>query len=1091
MVHLEVHSAVTNSGSIATGTGGNVELNAAVANTGVVSAAGGGTITLRAALSGATSTTNVAAASTLVLDGGVLQGGTVSNAAKGSINVTTNGGALQTIAVVNAGVLSVIGNGSGFVNNIPNSVATLHVGGVVTLSGGGTVSLFDGSGFGESPTQVITGTVAGDTLDNVDNTISGYGLLGNGLMTLTNEVKGTINATGGLLTVDTGKNSIVNKHLIEATSGVLDLRSNVTNAAATITAAGGIVKLDGMTVSGGTVSSSSGSGIQAIGTATLDGTTTAVTLATGTQLAVASGDTLVLNGSVINQGTVGIAGNGAGVINQIPNSVATLSVGGVVTLSGGGTVSLSDVSGYAESPSQVITGTVAGDTLDNIDNTISGYGLLGNGLMTLKNEAKGTINATGGILTVDTGANSILNKHLIEATSGVLDLRSNVTNAGGTIAGMGATVELDGMTVSGGTLSNTAGGAIQVVGTATLDGTATAVTLTSGTQLAIGNANTLIVKGSVTDQGSITDAGTIINTNALSGSITISGSGEFSNLAGAKVTGAITATAAGETIANLGNVTGAVTLAGSDLLITGAGAVFTGGIKDNGGNNALEIAKGPYTLTKFDAAGTAQYTSLQIDAGVKVTTDATDIFTGVAVDNLGTLNAVAFKITNTLLNSGVINGDVGLASGATLNNLAGGTISGSGLAAIAGSNGPATVVNAGLIDPGTFGINLPGGGSVTNLAGGVIEGATAGVNISGGAGIVTNAGTISGGGVDSVVLASGFTNRVVVDPGARFIGVVDGGNKTGSGADSTLEFAAGTGGTKLSGLGTAFVNFATLSIDSGALISLQAGNSIAAIGNAGTLDASSGTETLTAALITAPSGSSGVLEIDASGDLVVNAGSVDATQSVMFTDGTGTLTIGTLSGFAATIGNAATGDEIIVQGTSIASTSFNAASHVLSLLNASKGVIGTLKLAPSVLGSGFKANGKGGITLVDTIAPAAPSVPDLLAASDSGVSATDNITSVTAPAFSGTAEANSKVTLFDGTTAVGTGNASTTGAWSITSSTLAQGVHSITAKATDLSGNIGVASGALNVTIDTTAPAAPANRTLPRPRTAVVRIPTT
>ena len=52
----------------------------------------------------------------------------------------------------------------------------------------------------------------------------------------------------------------------------------------------------------------------------------------------------------------------------------------------------------------------------------------------------------------------------------------------------------------------------------------------------------------------------------------------------------------------------------------------------------------------------------------------------------------------------------------------GGTISGSGFAAIAGITGPATVLNAGLIDPGTFGINLPGGGSVTNLAGGVIEG---------------------------------------------------------------------------------------------------------------------------------------------------------------------------------------------------------------------------------------------------------------------------------------------------------------------------------------------------------------------------------
>ena len=68
-----------------------------------------------------------------------------------------------------------------------------------------------------------------------------------------------------------------------------------------------------------------------------------------------------------------------------------------------------------------------------------------------------------------------------------------------------------------------------MVGTATLDGTATAVTLTSGIQLAIGNANTLIVKGSVTDRLNLS-AGTIINTNALSGSITISGSGESATL---------------------------------------------------------------------------------------------------------------------------------------------------------------------------------------------------------------------------------------------------------------------------------------------------------------------------------------------------------------------------------------------------------------------------------------------------------------------------------------------------------------------------------------------------------------------------------
>src|SRR5205823_6469847 len=47
--------------------------------------------------------------------------------------------------------------------------------------------------------------------------------------------------------------------------------------------------------------------------------------------------------------------------------------------------------------------------------------------------------------------------------------------------------------------------------------------------------------------------------------------------------------------------------------------------------------------------------------------------------------------------------------------------------------------------------------------------------------------------------------------------------------------------------------------------------------------------------------------------------------------------------------------------------------------------------------------------VLDTSAPAAPSTPDLTAATDSGASSTDNITNSTAPVFSGTAETGSTV----------------------------------------------------------------------------------
>ena len=112
--------------------------------------------------------------------------------------------------------------------------------------------------------------------------------------------------------------------------------------------------------------------------------------------------------------------------------------------------------------------------------------------------------------------------------------------------------------------------------------------------------------------------------------------------------------------------------------------------------------------------------------------------------------------------------------------------------------------------------------------------------------------------------------------------------------------------------------------------------------------------------------------------------------------------------------------------------------------------------------------------VLDQAAPAAPSAPDLLAASDSGSSSTDNITNIAAGTYTGTAEAGSTVTIYDtnGTTVLGTGTA-TGGNYSIVTSALTSGAHTLTAKATDAAGNVSVASGSLAVTIDTTAPAAP------------------
>jgi hypothetical protein len=113
------------------------------------------------------------------------------------------------------------------------------------------------------------------------------------------------------------------------------------------------------------------------------------------------------------------------------------------------------------------------------------------------------------------------------------------------------------------------------------------------------------------------------------------------------------------------------------------------------------------------------------------------------------------------------------------------------------------------------------------------------------------------------------------------------------------------------------------------------------------------------------------------------------------------------------------------------------------------------------------------IVTVDATAPGAPTGLDMAASSDTGSSNSDNVTSDNTPTINGSAEANSQVELFEGTTSRGTAQADGSGAWSITSSQLADGARSLTAKATDAAGNTSQASGTLSVTVDTHAPGAP------------------
>jgi hypothetical protein len=105
---------------------------------------------------------------------------------------------------------------------------------------------------------------------------------------------------------------------------------------------------------------------------------------------------------------------------------------------------------------------------------------------------------------------------------------------------------------------------------------------------------------------------------------------------------------------------------------------------------------------------------------------------------------------------------------------------------------------------------------------------------------------------------------------------------------------------------------------------------------------------------------------------------------------------------------------------------------------------------------------------IDAAGPGAPSRPDLIAASDSGTSSTDNLTNDKTPTFTGTAEAGSTVTIYSHGVAIGSG-VTVGGVYTVATSALRDGAHSITANATDIAGNISTVSAALSVTIDTEA----------------------
>ena len=106
---------------------------------------------------------------------------------------------------------------------------------------------------------------------------------------------------------------------------------------------------------------------------------------------------------------------------------------------------------------------------------------------------------------------------------------------------------------------------------------------------------------------------------------------------------------------------------------------------------------------------------------------------------------------------------------------------------------------------------------------------------------------------------------------------------------------------------------------------------------------------------------------------------------------------------------------------------------------------------------------------IDTIPPAAPTNLRLTAATDTGVSNSDNLTRLSNVTLTGNAESGARISLLRNGTAVGSGNSS--GTFNIGATGLPEGTTNFSAQQTDLAGNIGPVSGVAQVQVDLTPPA--------------------
>jgi len=777
-------------------------------------------------------------------------GGNVRNLTLGPDNML-NVGLNSSLTVFGA---SISNDGALTVTGGSGTNSSLQLSNNVTLTGLGTVTLSYGDHNGNAFVEQSGGSF---TLTNSTNTIQGDGVIGNGGLTFSNGASGTVNANvSGQTLLLNGSGGITNAGLLEATGGgILQLSANVANSGGTITAGNGTVDVSA-TITGGMLTTAGTGILQTNGSAVLD----AVTIAGSSAYTGPLGSTTALLGTITNQGSVQLdAGSG---------SNTDLNIDANVTLMGGGTVTLNsgDTNGHV-----YVQQNGGSFTLTNVDNQIQGYGVIGNGGLSFTNSAGGTVNAdASGQTLVLNGSGAFTNTGLLEATGGgILQISTNVANAGGGITASGGTVDVS-ATVTGGTLTTAGGGTLQTSVSAVLD----MVTLAGSSAYTgpLGTTTTLL--GTLTNQGNVQlNAGSGSNTNLdIAGNVTLQGGGTVTLNSG-DTNGHVYVQQNG----------GSFTLTNLDNQVEGYGVIGNGGLAVVNGVSGIIDADVPTRTLLLNGSGGIS------NAGVLEATNGGTLQITILVDDAG--GAITANGGAVLIDGG------GTLHGATLTTVNGGTLGTDGAATLDGSAG-AIILTSGSTYTGALGTTTTLLGTITNQ--GNIQ-----LNAGSGSNNFLEMGSnvsLQGGG--TVTLNNGDNNGrpYLEESGSGMVltnvdNSINGAGTIGNGALGFTNASAGTVNADISGQtmvlngSGALVNAGLLEATGGGI--LQISSNVANTG--GTIMASSGTvdvgATVTGGMLT----TAGTGTLQTLGPAVLDTVTITGSSAYTGRLGTTTTLLGTLT----------------------------------------------------------------------------------------------------------------------------------------------------------------------------------------------------